>query len=92
MDECSNHKDIMDSRIICTKDAYLTVFYAELCRRARIRCVCIVAFCASVVPGIEIYLRGKEALTLGGLVGFVIFFTYFGRCCIAHKKKCGQIY
>lgn len=67
----------MSIRPICTKASYLPVFYLELCRRTRVRCILIIILCASVVPGIEICLNGTNAFTPRLILLFGVLFYVF---------------
>lgn len=77
----------MSIRPICTKASYLPVFYLELCRRTRIRCVLIITLCASVVPGIEICLHGANAFTPRLILLFGVLYYVFWRVGYKGLKK-----
>jgi len=80
----------MNTHLICTKSSYLSVFYLELCRRTKMRCIFIIVFCAGLIPCIEICLNGKDALKPGLIVLFVILFYVFWKVVYKGLKKIAE--
>ena len=72
---------------VCTRSSYALVFYLEICRRTRIRCILLIMLCASVIPGIEICLQGTGAFTPRLILLFGALFYVFWRVGYKGLKK-----